>query len=87
MAEPRSEVGISNREAPEDEARERREHPAQLEGDPAEPNPDEAKPREIQTSGKIGIKATAQKDATARHTEGTAPPAAKVQGAFGKERD
>ena len=87
MAERQSNVGISNRRTPEDEARERREHPAQVEGEAAEPARDEPAPNDVQSTTKSGIRATAQKGASTRHTEQTAPSAAKVQGAFGKESE
>jgi hypothetical protein len=87
MAKPQSNVGISNREAPEEEARSRREHPPQLEGEAAEPERDEPETRDIQSSTKSGTKASAQKVATTRHLEDTAPAAGKVQGAFGKESE
>jgi hypothetical protein len=41
----------------------------------------------VQSTTKSGIRATAQKGASTRHTEQTAPSAAKVQGAFGKESE
>ena len=81
----RSNVGISNREEPAKEAREREEHPRALEGDAAEPEEDEPEALDIQTSTKSGVKASAQKDQSTRHAERTAPSAAKVPGAFGKE--
>jgi hypothetical protein len=87
MAKPRPNVGISNREAPEEEARGRRDHPPQLEGEAAEPEREEAETRDFQSSTKSGTKASAQKVATTRHTEHTAPAAGKVQGAFGKESE
>jgi hypothetical protein len=85
MAEPRSKVGISNREAPEEEARERQQNPPRLEGEAAMPQEDAPATNDLQSSTKSGTKASAQKRATTRHTEQTAPAAAKVQGAFGKE--
>ena len=85
MAERRSEVGISNREAPEEEARERRNLPPQVEGEAAAPDDHEAVNPDSQTSSKSGTKASAQKSDSTRHTDGTAPASSKVQGAFGKE--
>jgi hypothetical protein len=85
MAEPRSRVGISNREAPEEEARERQANPPELEGSETQPQDDRPATHDWQSSTKSGTKASAQKRDTARHTEDTAPAAAKVQGAFGKE--
>jgi hypothetical protein len=87
MAEPRSKVGISNREAPEEEARERRENPPQFEGEAANPGDDTPATNEGQSSTKIGTKASAEKQDSTRHTEQTAPAASKVQGAFGKESE
>jgi hypothetical protein len=81
----RSNVGISNREGPAEEARGREQHPPALEGSAAEPERDEAESLDIQTSTKSGTKASAQKDQSTRHAERTAPSAAKVPGAFGKE--
>ena len=82
MAERRPGVGISNREGPEEEARERHEHPAQVDGDSAET---EGKIPDGQSSSKSGSKSSAQKEAAVRHTEDAAPASGKVQGAFGKE--
>jgi hypothetical protein len=84
MAERQFEVGISNREAPEEEARERRQHPTQVEGEGGSEQ-DEPQIAGGQSSSKSGTKASAQKNAGTRHTENTAPASAKVQGAFGKE--
>jgi hypothetical protein len=84
MAERQHGVGISNREAPEEEARERQEHSARREDEAGETEP---QIRDGQSSTKSGTKASAQKKATTRHTEDTAPAAAKVQGAFGKESE
>ena len=81
----RSDVGISNREAPAGEAREREQYPPAVEGAAAESEGDEPETLDIQTSSKIGTKASAQKDQSTRHAERTAPSAAKVPGAFGKE--
>ena len=82
MAERQRGVGISNREAPDEEARERQEHPARHEEEAGETEPQVP---DGQSSTKSGAKASAQKKASTRHTEDTAPAAAKVQGAFGKE--
>jgi hypothetical protein len=86
MAERRSEVGISNRETPEEEFRSRRDHPTLVEGEAAEPA-QEPHTDEGQTSTKSGTKASAQKEHSTRHIERTAPSASKVQGAFGKESE
>jgi hypothetical protein len=87
MANRHSSVGISNRIAPEDEARERQNHPAEVEGEAAEPERDEPRPPDVQSATKSGTRASAQKDASTRHTDHTAPASAKVQGAFGKESE
>jgi hypothetical protein len=87
MAKRDSGVGISNRETAEDEARERGAHPPGVEGEAAQPEQDEPETSDVQSSTKSGTRASAQKDATTRHTENTAPAATKVQGAFGKESD
>jgi hypothetical protein len=86
MAEPRSQVGISNREAPEEEARDRQKNPPELEGE-TQPQDERPATHDWQSSTKSGTKASAQKRDTTRHTEDTAPAAAKVQGAFGKESE
>ena len=78
-------VGISNRETAEEEARERQANPAELEGGETQPQDDRPATHDGQSSSKSGTKASAQKRDTTRHTENTAPAAAKVQGAFGKE--
>jgi len=80
----RSNVGISNREGPAEEARDRELYPPAV-GDAAEPERDEPETLDIQTSTKTGTKASAQKEQSTRHAERTAPSAAKVSGAFGKE--
>jgi hypothetical protein len=85
-------VGISNRETPEREERERQEHP------PAEgesPPPEDAAGRvgelpldEVpnrQTSHKAGSRSIAVKEAGARYPDRSAPPSRKVAGAFGAE--
>jgi hypothetical protein len=86
-------VGISNRETPEQEARERREHPPEN-GKPkpaedvagrtdAEPAADPI-PAD-QTSHKAGSRSIAQKEAGSRYPDRGAPATKKVDGAFGKE--
>jgi len=87
MVEHRSDVGISNREPADEEARERRRHPRQEEGETVDREQDEPEIREVQTSTKSGTKAGAQKEATTRHGDRPAPSSTKVQGAFGKESD
>ena len=81
----RSDVGISNREAPVEEARDRLKHPPDVEREAAESAEDEPQVADVQTSTKTGTKALAQKDQSARYREHTAPSATKVGGAFGKE--
>jgi hypothetical protein len=89
MAERRSGVGISNREPPEEEARERRQHPAQVEPEAVDSDTAETEQNipDGQSSNKSGSRSSAQKDATTRHTEDATPASSKVQGAFGKETE
>lgn len=69
-------TGISNRETPEEEARERSKHPPLRREDT--PRPD--------TGGrKAGSRSLAQKEARARYPDRTMPPARKKSGAFGQE--
>jgi hypothetical protein len=85
-------VGISNRESPEQEAREREEHPPV---DRSSPPPQDAAGRvgelpmeEVpnrHTSHKAGSRSIAQKEDRARYPDRSAPPSRKVAGAFGKE--
>ena len=85
-------TGISNRESPQQEARERTEHPPLNTGSPA---PEDAAGRvgeqpladmrNRHTSHKAGSRSIAQKEANARYTDRSAPPSRKVTGAFGKE--
>jgi hypothetical protein len=86
MAERPSKVGISNREAPDEEARDRQRHPIQAEREAAQPAEDEPQSRDVQSSSKSGVKTSSQKTATTRDGENTAPSSGKVQGAFGKEQ-
>jgi hypothetical protein len=81
----RSNVGISNREGPAEEARDRKQYPRAVENDATEPEGEKPERLDIQTSTKTGTKASAQKEQSTRHAERTAPSAAKVSGAFGKE--
>ena len=84
--------GISNRETPEEEARERREHPPL---DPSSPQPEDAAGRvgedplddrrDRHTSHKAGSRSIAQKVTESRHPDHSMPAARKVAGAFGKE--
>ena len=85
-------TGISNRETPADEARERDEHPPLS---VASPPPEDAAGRvgedpieEVpnrQTSHKAGSRSIAQKEDRARYPDRSMPPTRKVSGAFGKE--
>jgi hypothetical protein len=79
-------IGISNRETPDEEARGRAEHP---QVPPDAPQQDDTArddgPRDRQTSNKAGTKSIAQKNAS-KYTDRPAPPSEKVAGAFGKER-
>jgi hypothetical protein len=84
-------AGISNRESPAEEARERQAHPpVDTSGPPAE----DASGRtgdepggELtgQTSHKAGSRSIAQKEGEARYPDREAPPSKHVAGAFGKE--
>jgi hypothetical protein len=84
--------GISNRETPADEAREREEHPPVQEGSPP---PEDAAgrvgeqpledTRDRHTSHKAGMRSTAQKEDESRYPDRSAPPSHKVGGAFGRE--
>ena len=85
-------TGISNRETPAEEAQERQEHPPRNTGSP---EPEDAAgrvgeqpltdTRDRQTSHKTGSHSLAEKEASARYTDRSAPPTRKVDGAFGKE--
>jgi hypothetical protein len=85
-------TGISNRETPEQEEQERREHPPIDRGSPP---PQDAAGREgelpmeevpnRQTSHKAGSRSIAQKEDGARYPDRSAPPSRKVAGAFGME--
>jgi hypothetical protein len=85
-------VGISNRESAELEARDRKEHPSVSE---ASPEPEDAAGRvgeqpaenldDRHRSGKAGSRSSAQKEAASKYSDREMPPAAKVPGAFGKE--
>jgi hypothetical protein len=84
--------GISNRETPSEEAKERREHPPR---DPSSPPPQDAAGRvgeepladnrDRHTSHKAGSRSIAQKEDRARYPDRSMPPSRKVDGAFGKE--
>jgi hypothetical protein len=92
MAETRASqdaVGISNRETPQEEAEERREHPPT--GANAPPSRDrEGAPAadasaEQQTSGKSGVRSTAQKESESKYADRQMPATSKTDGAFGRE--
>jgi hypothetical protein len=85
-------TGISNRETPDEEARERAEHPPV---DTSSPEPQDAAGRvgedpltdhsDRHTSHKAGSRSIAQKEAEARYPDRSMPATHKVGGAFGKE--
>lgn len=85
-------TGISNRETPSQEERERNEHPPHV---PGSPPPQDAggeigeRPMEEvpnrQTSHKAGSRSIAQKEDGVRYPDRSMPPTRKVSGAFGKE--
>src|SRR5581483_8001697 len=84
--------GISNRETPEQEERERREHPP-LDTGSAEPEDAAGRVgeapltdlRDRHTSHKAGSRSIAQKEDEARYPDRSMPAARKVAGAFGRE--
>ena len=88
----RQRSGISNRETPEAEEQERREHPPQDNGSPA---PEDAAGRagdapmdEVpnrQTSHKAGARSIAQKESNTRYPDRAMPGTHKKPGAFGAE--
>lgn len=85
-------AGISNCESPEEEARERREHPpldsgapppqdaAGRSGEDADPDIDGR-----QTSHKAGSRSVGQKEAARKYPDRSMPQSRKVAGAFGRE--
>jgi hypothetical protein len=85
-------TGISNRETPEQEAREREEFPPVETGSP---QPEDAAgrvgeqplddTRDRHTSHKAGSRSIAQKEDESRYPDRGMPSTAKVEGAFGKE--
>jgi hypothetical protein len=84
--------GISNRETPQEEAKEREEHPPIQEGSP--PPQDAAgrtgeqpleDTRDRHTSHKAGSRSIAQKESNTRYPDRSMPPTRKVAGAFGRE--
>lgn len=85
-------AGISNRLTPEDEARDRREHPPEPLGPPPAEDASgrsgggDAVPTGTgQTSHKAGSRSVAQKEAGSRYPDRATPASKKVAGAFGKE--
>jgi hypothetical protein len=86
-------TGISNRQPPEQEARERREHPQVSEGAP--PAQDASgrvgdptgETLNGHTSHKAGSRSVAQKEDEARYPDRSMPASRKVAGAFGREPD
>jgi hypothetical protein len=84
--------GISNRETPQTEEQERREHPPIDAGSPPPQDaggdvgerPTTAVPNR-QTSHKAGSRSIAQKEDAARYPDRSMPPTRKVSGAFGRE--
>ena len=84
--------GISNRQSPEEEARDRAEHPPLDAGSP--PPADAAgrtgeqpltDSRDRHTSHKAGSRSIAQKESGSRYADHSMPAARKVAGAFGRE--
>jgi len=85
-------AGISNRESPTDEARDREQHPPI---DTRSPEPEDAAGRRGEqplvdttnrhTSHKAGSRSVAQKEAESRYPDRSMPASRKVAGAFGKE--
>jgi hypothetical protein len=94
MAERKPTSGISNRESPDEEARERQEHPA---ADTGSPPPEDAAGRvgeqpltdnrDRHTSHKAGSRSIAQKEAESKYPDRSMPASRKVPGAFGREPD
>jgi hypothetical protein len=88
---PLARVGISNRESPAEEARERQAHPPV---DPASPPPEDAAgvvgERDYSrdgrhTSHKAGSRSVAQKEAGSKYADKSMPSTRKVGGAFARE--
>ena len=85
-------TGISNRETPEEEAQDRREHPPL---DPGSPPPQDAAGRtgeqplddrrDRHTSHKAGSKSIAQKEDESKYPDRSHPATRKVAGAYGEE--
>jgi hypothetical protein len=88
---PLDSTGISNRQSPTDEARDRAAHPP---ADTSGPPPEDASGRagddaaadlHGQTSHKAGSRSIAQKADEARYPDRAVPASKHVPGAFGKE--
>jgi hypothetical protein len=84
--------GISNRESPQEETREREEHPPVHESAPQAEDAsgrqgpeDPNAARDGHTSHKAGSRSVAQKEANTRYPDRSMPAARKVAGAFGRE--
>jgi hypothetical protein len=85
-------TGISNRETPAEEARERQEHPPENSGSP-EPQDAAGRAGELpmeevpnrHTSHKAGARSIAQKEDATKYPDRGMPPTHKKAGAFGKE--
>lgn len=88
----RRRTGISNRETPLEEERERQEHPPENTGSP-EPQDAAGRTGEApldqvpnrHTSHKAGARSIAQKEDGTRYPDRSMPPTHKKAGAFGKE--
>jgi hypothetical protein len=84
--------GISNRETPQEEAKERQEFPP---ADTSSPPPEDAAGRvgeeplddmrDRHTSHKAGSHSLVEKEQEARYVDRSIPATRKVEGAFGKE--
>lgn len=85
-------AGISNRRTPDEEARDRQEHPPL---DTGSPPPEDAAGRAgeegipdvngRQTSHKAGSRSVGQKEAASKYPDRSTPQSHKVAGAFGRE--
>ena len=81
-------TGLSNRETPEQEDREREAHPPVLPDRPPESStdePDVPDVRDVQGPTKSGARSGGQKSDGSKYVERTAPQVDKKSGAFGKE--
>jgi len=83
--------GISNRESPDEEAREREEHPPleteDASADVADQSGEEAIGGDRQTSQKTGSRSGGQKADGSKYADRPAPASSRVGGAFGKEKE